>query len=119
MTCDLTAATFSSTSEEAYENVLELRVSDFLPKHFSDTLSSDETKIKIPFSELRIALDAAESTPDLSEISPALTLSSSSGSSVWSSGEESQPEEISPRRERKFTEAEERADENTNSMDPD
>ncbi|KAI6913889.1 hypothetical protein D0869_07080 [Hortaea werneckii] len=115
-TCNLNAAPFASTSEAVCENHLELRLSDFLPKQFSNTRSSYETKIEIPFSELREALGNAQSTPDLSEISPALALATSSESTIWDSGEEPLPEESPAPREREFTAVEPMKDQDPSSM---
>ncbi|KAI7490418.1 hypothetical protein KC351_g652 [Hortaea werneckii] len=103
LTCDLAPAPFLPRSGEACDTVLELRLSDFLPKQVSDTVSSDETKIEIPFSKLREALGNAQSTPDLSEISPALALATSSESITWDSGEEPLPEDNPASHERNFT----------------
>ncbi|RMZ06319.1 hypothetical protein D0862_04645 [Hortaea werneckii] len=119
LTCNLTAAPFASTSEAVCQSHLELRLSDFLPKQFSNTLLSNDTKIEIPFSELREALGNAESTPDLSELSPALALETSSGSTIWDSGEEPLSEESPAPREREFTAPEQITDRNPSSMGQD
>ncbi|KAI7183170.1 hypothetical protein KC343_g269 [Hortaea werneckii] len=118
LTCDLTAATFSPRSGEACEVVLELRLSDFLPKQVSDTPSTDET-IEIPFLKLREALGNAQSTPAFSEISPALALATSAESTIWDSGEESLPEESPDPRERGLTAVEQATDQSPSSMGQD
>ncbi|KAI7279027.1 hypothetical protein KC345_g5602 [Hortaea werneckii] len=116
LTCDLAAAPFFPRSGEACDTVLELRLSDFLPEQVSDTLSSDGTKIEIPFSKLREALGNAQSTPDLSEISPALALATSSESIIWDSGEEPLTEESPASHERNFTAVEQIKDQSSSRM---
>ncbi|RMY61648.1 hypothetical protein D0863_11212 [Hortaea werneckii] len=118
LTCDLTAAPFSSRFGEACEAVLQLRLSDFLPKQVSDTLSTDET-IEIPFPKLHEALGNAQSTPDVCDISPALALATNSESTIWDSGDEPLPEENPASREQEFTAIDQDTDQNPSSMGQD